>query len=274
MRKEKVNRLLVIALMVSLVFSTVSFMYIVTDIEDETNFLDVAAQPDSLIESYKPADNLVNVPETKQSVIDSPNQWFLSESVKTEIEFNSQLFDYTSILTDVYPQGQPYTFTFTSPFNAYENDDYINYWIWEFETALTAIDGHGFFKLYCGGEGDLYYDVAGRVTDTGSSSIDTSFTTGSYSISSSYLDALGYLNLEFYITAIKTNVAVWLQCHTPSYTYTIFTVSNGGSLSNNIDYLSFRIDELQFLRDTTTNTVRSEQKYASSAIMINKKIIP
>ncbi|MCG3255859.1 MAG: hypothetical protein KAU62_07215, partial [Candidatus Heimdallarchaeota archaeon] len=210
---------------------------------------------------------------TKQSVVD-PNQWYLSESVLTEIEFNPSTINFDSVVSawDIN--------LFASRIHGYSlvytDDNYYLKFEQRFDPDAELVEQRHSFKIYAGGSGTLYYtDLHAWISDGAAQTSSTTSRSGSLSVTNAMLDAQGYLLISIISYAYIGNyININFAYLTSAGSNTIVYQNNALSVIPDIDSHEIRFDVLYFQRDKIVNTIRSEHKYASAFTMINKKIIP
>ena len=210
---------------------------------------------------------------TKQSI--DYTQWYLSESVLTDIEFNPQIMDYGSIVDEI-TGTYPYTFFSSGSFNTFSDDELEHDLTWVFDSPDTTYHAFASFKLYCGGTGTLSYEVFGRGTSSAPTSITTPEETSSDTIYSSWLDNQGYSHMIFIIYGTTTSISLELNVIIPAtgVFLELFDISNTGSITD-VEELLISMDVLSFTRNIISNNIRSEIRYTTSMTQsIHRVIIP
>jgi hypothetical protein len=240
------------------------------NLENPLTDLSEEKQINEQIAELPPVDQ--DVSTWKQSPIDY-DTFYTGESVKTDIEFNKQGVDYE--LLNWYSTHQTSSYGIRQFYfeNYYVDDGNVWTSYLQWGSAVSATVTFGFIhRLYCGGEGDIYYDFRGEWFSGALNSYMTNWVSGTKAVDSSDLDSQGYLNIEFYVTAIPLSdkVMVYIYMHTTSGREVIGFVQKTGCTDPSIATLSMNVDYFYFLRDTITNNVRSTYKYNSPTTITHK----
>ena len=141
---------------------------------------------------------------TKQSVVD-PNEFYLSESIKTEIEFNKQAIDFQTVEFSAYGNlDYPEIFALLDREEGLDDDGDE----FQFQVKQEGMSGFGgadlvfdtYLKIYCGGAGALYTEYRGYWSGSGGGTY-TTLRANTETITSSMIDNLGYLYLLVRVSA-------------------------------------------------------------------------
>ena len=269
MNKNKLKSILLMALFFGMVFCSIPDGSLTNFAEDpQTNeSQDIFTAPKTI------DDSIIESPATR-SVIDY-DRWYLSESIKTDIEFNKQPIDYTFLSYAHYPSESSFSTTISHlTYGLYEG--------LEDDSAVIAFKGRssgsepigsseGFdltTRIYCGGAGDIHYDFRGlwySDTPVPATSWITNWETGTFAVTSSMLDSLGYLFLVFRLEMANTGnfLAVRLYYFSEAGLTQIAAEALVSCTSTTFWLSAIQVDYIYFLRDTITNDAKSTYKYNS-----------
>lgn len=200
--------------------------------------------------------------------------WTAGETVRADIEFNSQIAGYATRDTSCRNTGYLSDTIYDVAYSLADDAAYLA-WYFDFTGSPTYADISIDYKIYCGGAGLLNTEwwtrFYGTVTGTGST-VNTDI-----SVTADMLDAQGYLLLKGYVKpyagANSYHSISYLDISTQSY------VEIGKSniatwTSASITYVRCYMDEFKFTRATIENQVRSYYQYSSAEILNHQLIIP
>ena len=211
--------------------------------------------------------------EIKQDI--DYNTAYQGESVKTEIEFNPQIIDHSSIDHFIGSGLPEYAFVTTAPYNSFADDEQEFNMNWIMDVADTDYLVYAYFKLYCGGVGTLSYEIFGRATDSVSATSTTTEADDTDTIYSDWLDSQGYAQLLFrgYGTTSGMSLNFFIVLPSTGAQVEFFDVSDLTSLAD-VEEILISIDVLSFTRSIITNNIRSDYKYSSATTITHKIDIP
>jgi hypothetical protein len=259
-KKTKFTAITILALFIGMVFCSIPNGPLTNFAEDPQ-----INESQDIFTAPKPTDDsIVDTPATR-SVIDY-DRWYLSESVKTDIEFNKQGLNHE--LANWYSShaSSSYGISQTGFMNSFLND--TDYWLTSISWGSAETDQVDFsftHKLYCGGAGDIYFDYRGEVLTGALNPYYTLWTSGTKAVDSSDLDAQGYLYIEFWITfaPLIDKLYCYIYMHTVEGSEVVSFVQKLSITDPSTAILTMWVDYFYFQRDTITNNIRSERKYNS-----------
>ena len=221
-------------------------------------------QPTNLI------DPVINDQQTESVNLDT---WYLGESVKTDIEFNSQIPDESTLNYDA--DMQITDFQSSDIYRALSAGGWSVDLFFTSRNIITEADIH--FKIYCGGSGTLNIETGAKY-GTGGTLFGTATGSDTESITSNDLDSLGYLYIQLKIivhpgTGYITIYAWYYETGDDTLTQLFTATQDLGGIGGH-DQIRFYFTDCYFTRDTITNYVRSEYQYASSTTISHRLELP
>jgi len=263
---------------------------LITDYKQSETDTQLTSTNDDFIEHEQ---NNVNIP--KQTL--DTETWYLGESVDTTIEFNRGISEeskhstYINFISESkydYNVKYEYIYDWVKTSNS---DNNLAYFGFELDPAVSytyvgysvGVDYRFYIPIYCGGSGNLYYDMYAYHIDTNGDESISDTITNSIHISNDLLDYEGYLYLKIAIYfSLNDDNSAYDKCEIRFYYYSTVIgdyVKIDEGLTNTFlasDFYTLLtiIDELSFLRDDINNYIRSEYQYASATTIIHRLDIP
>jgi len=207
----------------------------------------------------------------------SSEGWSSGETVKSDIEFPTQMIDFDSLTSYENVVSKTFTWHEVNRRNCITNDG-NNYWIYITydETQNTPVVTI-YCRIYCGGSGILTYEQRGYASDgTGSY---TDIASGNLPVNSNYLDAQGYFYFYWTLTAESLSDTIDLKLwyyNVQNYwgVVEVYHVDEVETSFGPIVTLGLETDIFSFQKTTIENNIRSEYQYTSDTVVMHKLTIP
>ncbi|HUT82331.1 MAG TPA: DUF2341 domain-containing protein [Candidatus Bathyarchaeia archaeon] len=226
----------------------------------------------------KSIDDYIDYPDQGTQDTQEPSNWFLGESVKTDIEFNKQLPDIENF--DFWYSEHPITNIYMyDRFCMYETSGYlVQGFIFIYFESGNSNNFEMYFKIYCGGSGTLVWDYIPEFRDTSNNGDSLEREYGTYNIGLSNLDAQGFCDLLFSgAYNVGTNIiSLSLSCYDGGNYYTSLDSGSSSIASSISDVAQIRLetDAFYFQKTTVENSIRSKYQYVSDSLIIHSLEIP
>ena len=264
---------------IKIFFSMILIFLVVSVLVIQNNQLESVSTEKNEISDHIIEESSLPLSEKISKSIDY-DQFYLGETVKTDIEFNKAGIDYTQYSLEgdfqdwLYESWGGYSEELQSGLPYLAITQY-----WNDIVGPTFRYYSYIFKLYLGGSGTFYYNISAGMYDSGVNYLSTGFDyADSMSVTSGMLDAEGYLIIRLYVISNINNAG-------DSIRYRLYYLDGTGEneICNDIESgtalvdmykTTLRLDSFYAIRDTIINNVKSEYQYASPSTITHRLEIP